>query len=389
MQKTKIGKLPALIKVFDKAQKSVVFYGTYGIGKSEVVYQSSQQKAIDCNKTFIDWMRATDEDKRNAINNPEKYCAFIDIRLSQFEPSDIKGLPIIAKTNTEYLETLGWSWINYITKPGATGTLFLDEINLVLPSIAAAAYQIINDRIISDKKISENINIVAAGNLLEDNPDIFELSLPLKDRFAEYIVEFDKDAWLQWAAGKINPRIYSFCVWNKSMIFQHNDGKDKDVTPRGIKRASDALEFVEDESLKRDVLGGCLGTGWTIQFLAYCKLFKSLDWDQLIKKPTSVSKLNIDEKYAVMGGIVEKLFSLAEKLEGQSTTIKTGSEEDTIFRNYVNLMLHFDSELFVLAKLQLANNKKADTIFNINLAMNKNYKDLNKLFGEKHASKIR
>ena len=69
--------------------------------------------------------------------------------------------------------------------------------------------------------------------------------------------------------------------------------------------------------------------------------------------------------------------------------IKAGSEEDTIFRNYVNLMLHFDSELFVLAKLQLANNKKADTIFNINLAMNKNYKDLNKLFGEKHASKIR
>ena len=66
MQKTKIGKLPALIKVFDKAQKSVVFYGTYGIGKSEVVYQSSQQKAIDCNKTFIDWMRATDEDKRNS-----------------------------------------------------------------------------------------------------------------------------------------------------------------------------------------------------------------------------------------------------------------------------------------------------------------------------------
>jgi hypothetical protein len=114
-----------------------------------------------------------------------------------------------------------------------------------------------------------------------------------------------------------------------------------------------------------------------------------LDWDQLIKKPTSVSKLNIDEKYAVMGGIVEKLFSLAEKLEGQSTTIKADSEEDTIFRNYVNLMLHFDSELFVLAKLQLANNKKADTIFNINLAMNKNYKDLNKLFSEKHASKIR
>ena len=52
-------------------------------------------------------------------------------------------------------------------------------------------------------------------------------------------------------------------------------------------------------------------------------------------------------------------------------------------------MLHFDSELFVLAKLQLANNKKADTIFNINLAMNKNYKDLNKLFSEKHAGKIR
>ena len=67
--------------------------------------------------------------------------------------------------------------------------------------------------------------------------------------------------------------------------------------------------------------------------------------------------------------------TLAEKLEGQSTTIKADTEEDIIFRNYVNLILHFDSELFVLAKLQLANNKKADTIFNINLAMNKNYKD--------------
>ena len=99
MRNIKIGELKKHIILFDKAHVPLMIYGTFGIGKSDIVRSSAKDKAKKfSDRKFIDWMSADDSTKLDALKNPSKYFALIDIRLSQLEPSDIRGIPNIFNT---------------------------------------------------------------------------------------------------------------------------------------------------------------------------------------------------------------------------------------------------------------------------------------------------
>lgn len=388
MKQITISQLKQVLPVFDQARYAVKLTGTYGIGKSEVIYQYAQEKAQREGRIFIDWNTLSTEQKDDAIENPSKYCAFIDFRLAQCDPSDLRGVPMPIQKK-EYLISTPFSWALYITQKDASGLVFFDENNLCTNLVSASCYQIINDRVIADRAISEKVFIMAAGNSIQDNPEIFEEPLPLKDRFVEYELTFSATDWLAWAAGKINPLIYTFCAWKKSMILHHNDGKDKDVTPRGVVRVSNCLAGIDDiekNPLSDIIISGCVGTGWCAQFKAYLKNFNELNWKTLIKNPDKVNDLNIDKKYAVIGGIVEKLFDLTKKVGTKSIKAKTPEAE--VFMDYCKLLLSFDTEMFVLGKLQLANSNETNTMFTINLMINPIFKELKKMFQDRHSAKI-
>lgn len=397
MQQITISELNKVLPIFDHCKKSVQLIGTYGIGKSMCIQQYAQQKAKNENRTFIDWNTISNTEKNECINNPEKYCVFIDFRLAQCDPSDLKGIPKL-DNNQDYLITTPFSWAIYITQKNASGVLFFDETNLCTPLVSASCYQVINDRVISDRSISDNVFIIAAGNTIKDNPDVFEQPAPLKDRYVEYELVFNTDDWLSWAAGKVLPMIYSFCSWKRSMIMQHNDGKDKDVTPRGIVRTSDCLKYMLDnniissldDQLANIVMGGSVGMGWSVQFRAFVKNYNQLNWKKLFQDPESVNELSIDKKYAVISGIVEKIFDLSTKIEKEKeiTQFKANTQEAAIFYKYCKILLSFDTELFVLGKLQIQNNKAANSLFVMNIMYNPIYNDLREIFTTKHNSKL-
>ena len=99
MRIIKTGELKKHIELFDKAHVPLMIYGTFGIGKSDIVKKSAEEKALKYpERTYIDWMASSDEVKLDALKNPSKYFALIDIRLSQMEPSDIRGIPNIFNT---------------------------------------------------------------------------------------------------------------------------------------------------------------------------------------------------------------------------------------------------------------------------------------------------
>ncbi|HIJ33759.1 MAG TPA: AAA domain-containing protein, partial [Gammaproteobacteria bacterium] len=67
----------------------------------------------------------------------------IDIRLSQMEPSDLRGIPFHQEGLVE------WSipaLLPDLERHGEHGILFLDEITSAPPTVSAAAYQLILDR---------------------------------------------------------------------------------------------------------------------------------------------------------------------------------------------------------------------------------------------------
>ena len=98
------------------------------------------------------------------------------------------------------------------------------------------------------------------------------------------------------------------------------------------------------------------------------------------------SRSYIDKKYAVIGGIVEKLFDLTKKVGTKSIKAKTPEAE--VFMDYCKLLLSFDTEMFVLGKLQLANSNETNTMFTINLMINPVFKELKKMFQDRHSAKI-
>ena len=66
----------------------------------------------------------------------------IDIRLSQMEPSDLRGIPFRENGSVEWAIP---AMLPNADRHGATGILFLDEITSAAPSVSAAAYQLILD----------------------------------------------------------------------------------------------------------------------------------------------------------------------------------------------------------------------------------------------------
>ena len=371
MRKIRIGELKKHIELFDAAHVPLMIYGTFGIGKSDIVKRSAEEKAQKFpERQYVDWMAAADVVKLDALKNPSKYFAFIDIRLSQLDPGDIRGIPNIFNTqDAPCLQTIPWSWVVYITRPGACGTLFLDEINLAAPQIAASAYQIINDRVISDRHISEGVNIVAAGNTAKDTDIVYDMPNPLKDRFAELEVGFDSAAWLEeWAAKNCHPMIFSFCQFQESWIHHifENDS-DKHVTPRGIERASKIVNMfaggakdLEISNFMFDAIAGCVGDIWTGQFKAYLDVYKELDFEKIIANPQTVADdkfYNTEKRFAIIGGCTDRILKI---LDGKNMP---EAEKTKKLAPIFKVILYLPSNLFVLAIKQLkAQGKEKETL---------------------------
>ena len=97
----------------------VMLWGPPGVGKSEMVAQVAKSNSVEV----------------------------IDIRLSQMEPSDLRGIPFRNNGSVEWAIP---AMLPNTERHGETGILFLDEITSAAPSVSAAAYQLILDRLHSD-----------------------------------------------------------------------------------------------------------------------------------------------------------------------------------------------------------------------------------------------
>ena len=147
--------------------KSVMLIAKHGVGKSSVVKQVAQDN---------DW-------------------DFHDVRLSQCEVGDIKGLPYLDKENmqTIFLKPKWWP-----TDPNSKGILFFDELNRATKDVLQAVFEICLDRRLDGDPLPEGWRVVAAING-DDDYDVIELDPALLDRW--FVIDFDPShkEWITWA----------------------------------------------------------------------------------------------------------------------------------------------------------------------------------------------
>ncbi|MDZ8034322.1 MoxR family ATPase [Nostoc sp. DedSLP04] len=92
-------------------QISTMIWGPPGIGKSSIVGQIAQEYDIE----------------------------FVDVRLSQLAPTDLRGLPVAEDGISK------WYPPEFLPRDGK-GILFLDELNMAPPAMQGVAQQLILDR---------------------------------------------------------------------------------------------------------------------------------------------------------------------------------------------------------------------------------------------------
>ena len=287
-----------------------MIYGTFGVGKSYVVRESSKVIAQSRGREFVEWNLLSKEGKQNLYAYPEKYFCLLDIRLSSYDASDIKGLPDFKKDK----ETIDWKipfFAKFLTLPNSDGVLFFDEIGLATPLVMASCYQILYDKVVNDEGISDNWFVVGATNLNSDRAYTHEIAPPLKDRCGEVELGIpDVEDWTTNFAipNKVDNRIIGFLNFKKSAL--HNvdfDDNQKFVTPRSWERVSNLIKGVKDWKIIELMSKSAIGEGTAIEFVAFCKIQEKFKLEDLIKYPQKIEKVEKpDVKFFLVSAVAEK-----------------------------------------------------------------------------------
>ena len=134
--------------IVHQIQISAMLWGPPGVGKSSIVAQTARRNGLD----------------------------FVDVRLSQLAPTDLRGLPVPENGVSR------WYPPEFLPTSG-TGILFLDELNMAPPALQGIAQQLILDRRVGSYAVPDGWFVWAAGNRKEDRAAVFDMPAPLANRF--------------------------------------------------------------------------------------------------------------------------------------------------------------------------------------------------------------
>jgi hypothetical protein len=232
----------------------------------------------------------------------------VDLRLSQMEPTDLRGIPFRAGDRVE------WSvpaLLPDAARHGPRGILFLDEISSAPPSVTAAAYQLILDRRLGDYRVPRGWAIFAAGNRHGDRAVTYVMPAPLANRFTHYEIEPHLDDWVEWAHGAaIDPRVIAFLRFRPDLLFEFNPAHNPVAfpSPRSWEYAHRALaKFADAPELLPDALQGCVGKAAGVELKVYVENMSRLpDIDAILGGASHEVPRGIDLQYGVAAALVRR-----------------------------------------------------------------------------------
>ena len=230
----------------------------------------------------------------------------IDIRLSQMEPSDLRGIPFRVDQKVEWAIP---AILPNTERHGSAGILFLDEITSAPPAVSAAAYQLILDRRLGEYEVPDNWAIFAAGNRQGDRGVTYSMPAPLANRFSHFEVETHLDDWVAWAyKNGIDDRLIAFLRFRPELLFDfdpaHNpvafpSPRSREFAHRGLKK------FEADPDLLQGTLQACVGPAAGIELAAFVNNLDQMpDLDAIINGEQVPVPNEIDLQYAVAAALV-------------------------------------------------------------------------------------
>jgi len=237
----------------------------------------------------------------------------IDIRLSQMEPSDLRGIPFRVGNRVEWAVP---ALLPDAERHGPQGILFLDEITSVPPAVSAAAYQLILDRRLGEYQVPDHWAIFAAGNRQGDRGVTYTMPAPLANRFSHFEVDTHLDDWVAWAyANGIDERIIGFLRFRPELLFDFDPAHNPVAfpSPRSWEFAHRGLRKFEDQpELLRGTLQACVGPAAGIELHAFITSLDQMpDLDAILTGEEVPVPTEIDLQYAVAAALVGQAIRVA------------------------------------------------------------------------------
>ena len=307
------------IRVAMQKNRPIFLWGPPGIGKSDVVEQ---------------------------ICNDFSNSHLIDIRLSLWEPTDIKGIPYFDANEG----TMVWGAPSELPSQEFAAqydhiVLFLDEMNSAAPAVQAAAYQLILNRRVGTYKLPDNVMIVAAGNREADKGVTYRMPAPLANRFVHVEMAVNFDDWFTWAVNnKIHQDVVGYLQFAKQDLydFDPRSSSRSFATPRSWSFVSELIEDGIDPATTTDLVAGAVGEGLAVKFMAHRKVASSMpDPSEILAG--KVKEMKTKEISAMYSLTVSLCYELKEASDANDKKF------DDKVNNFLRFAMdNFDTELVVM-----------------------------------------
>jgi MoxR-like ATPase len=291
-----------LIAAAFQADLPLFIWGPPGIGKSAFVRQAAELQG---------WTEADG--------------SFIDVRLSQMEPVDLRGLPVpdlISDPNAPKTNWLPPTWLPFEGSRGPdAGVLFLDEASSAPPSVQAAAYQLVLDRQLGEAKLKKGWRLILAGNRVTDGGVAFRLAMPLANRMLHVKTEASLDAWTDWAMGEdIDWDVIGFLQFRPNLLSTFEAAKNAQevafATPRSWEMVSTILKTQPGQDVLETLIAGAVGQGVALEFIAYRALKQDLPKiDDILAGKSAQCAEKADVRYATTVALASRVIQEGDKNE--------------------------------------------------------------------------
>ncbi len=300
--------------VNNEVRLSTMIWGPAGIGKSSIVAQVARKHALE----------------------------FVDVRLSQLAPSDLRGLPVPADGVSR------WYPPEFLPRDGR-GILFLDELNLAPPTMQGIAQQLILDRKIGSYKVPAAWFIWAAGNRKEDRASVFEMPAPLANRFLHLHVAPDWDSFKAFAlANNFNERILAFLSFRPTLLHRLDPQAPAWPSPRSWSMANRLMQA-------KLPVEAAIGEGAAAELAAFSALYDSLpDLEAILDGRAALPPFPSEPsvRYALTIGLTVRAETVERGLRGFNYLAeRAGPEWVQLFASDLMRLLRDRGQLGTLAQL--------------------------------------
>jgi hypothetical protein len=231
----------------------------------------------------------------------------LDLRVSQMDPVDLRGIPSVVDGFTR------WNPTELFSLKG-NGIILFDEVTSANPAMQVALYQIFLGGRIGEHKLPPGWYRAGAGNRAEDRAVVTRMSTALGNRLCHIDMSVDIDGWLNWfwdhPLADLVETIGFFIAFRRELLHAF-DPSSKDMSFPSPRSWEMVLKFQATglpPEIEAEAVAGLIGRGAAAEYLAFCRIYRSLpNLDGILLDPAgSIVPEEPSARAATVAGLAKK-----------------------------------------------------------------------------------